>query len=104
MDIYNALYNRLDLHPSGWGLIINLDSDAIKQSRTVLHPARDWLEVVQVALLMSGGQLAEQGAAAVHQVRPGLVEISWHHKELLLPTQVALHGLRGALPFMSSVF
>ena len=104
MDIY--IYNYIPLGPAPeWvGLIIILDSDAIKQSRTVLHPARDWLEVVQVALLMSGGQLAEQGAAAVHQVRPGLVETSWHHKELLLPTQVALHGLRGALPFMSSVF
>ena len=79
------------------GVIIILDGDAINQSRAVLHTARDWLEVVQIALLMSGGQLAEQGAAAVHQVRPGFVEISRHHKELLLPTQVALHGL-SALP------
>ena len=43
---------------------------------------------------MPCGQLSKQGPATIHQVRPSFVEISRHHKELLLPTQVAAHGLK----------
>ena len=70
---------------------------------------------------MSGGQVAEQGPAAVHQIGPGLVVVGRDHEKLLsvqdlnsfplhfsrllstiisnidytvlLPTQVAVHGL-----------
>lgn len=62
--------------------------------KVLLHLSRDRLEVVQIALLMPRGQLSKQGSATVHQVRPSFVEISGHHKELLLPTQVAAHGLK----------
>ena len=60
----------------------------------LLHLSWDRLEVVQIPLLMPRGQLSEQGPATVHQVRPSFVKISGHHKELLLPTQVAAHGLK----------
>lgn len=62
--------------------------------RVLLHLSGDRLEVVQIALLMPRGQLSKQGPATIHQVRPSFVEISRQHKELLLPTQVAAHGLK----------
>ena len=43
--------------------------------------SRNWLEVVQVSLLVSGGQLAEQGPAAVHQVRALLEHAGGQHEE-----------------------
>ncbi|CAE6962534.1 unnamed protein product [Symbiodinium natans] len=68
----------------------HLSLDNVQQ---LLHAAGDRLEVVQVSLLMAGRQLAEQRAAGVHQVRPGLEVLGTEHEELLLPSQVAEHAL-----------
>ena len=64
--------------------------DVVQQ---LLHAAGDRLEVVQVSLLMTGRQLAEERAAGVHQVGASLVVGGAQHEELLLPSQVAEHAL-----------
>ena len=53
---------------------------AIQQLR---HGARNGLEIVQVALLVPCGQLAEERPPAVHEVRPGLVMPRVDDEELL---------------------
>eukprot|EP00438_Fugacium_kawagutii_P022560 Skav202591 [mRNA] locus=scaffold1305:154263:154660:+ [translate_table: standard] len=42
---------------------------------------------------MPGGQGAKQSSAAVHQIWASFVVISRDHKELLLPTKIAVHRL-----------
>ena len=48
----------------------------LRDVQKLLHLARDGLEVVQVSLLVPGGELAEERAAGVHQVGPGLEVLS----------------------------
>mmetsp|Transcript_86487 Transcript_86487/g.137279 ORF Transcript_86487/g.137279 Transcript_86487/m.137279 type:complete len:329 (-) Transcript_86487:409-1395(-) len=55
---------------------------------------RDGLEVVQISLLVTSWKLAKEGPAAIHQIRAGLVVSRREDEELLLPSKVAVHGLR----------
>mmetsp|Transcript_33006 Transcript_33006/g.61868 ORF Transcript_33006/g.61868 Transcript_33006/m.61868 type:complete len:324 (-) Transcript_33006:51-1022(-) len=78
------------LHGHGAANLQHLSLNVVQKG---LHAARHGLEVVQVSLLVAGGQLSEEGSAGVHQVRTGLVQVSPHHEELLLPAKVAEHAL-----------
>ena len=59
----------------------------------LLNFPRNGLEVIQISLLMTCGQRAKQGPPTVHQIWSSFVVCSRDHKELLLPAQIAVHGL-----------
>mmetsp|Transcript_83682 Transcript_83682/g.234440 ORF Transcript_83682/g.234440 Transcript_83682/m.234440 type:complete len:340 (+) Transcript_83682:1482-2501(+) len=60
----------------------------------LVHLRRRRRKVVQLRLLVAGGELADERAAAIHQVRPLPVELGAHDEELLLPTQEGVDDLR----------
>mmetsp|Transcript_76540 Transcript_76540/g.215306 ORF Transcript_76540/g.215306 Transcript_76540/m.215306 type:complete len:430 (+) Transcript_76540:477-1766(+) len=53
----------------------------------------DRREVVEIAHLVALRQLADQRAAAIHEVRTLAVQVSPDHEELLLPTEVGVDRL-----------
>mmetsp|Transcript_125776 Transcript_125776/g.363867 ORF Transcript_125776/g.363867 Transcript_125776/m.363867 type:complete len:241 (-) Transcript_125776:182-904(-) len=63
-----------------------------------LHLRRWWCEVVELALLIAAGQLADQRAPAVDQIRALLVQVRLDDKKLLLPTEVGVNGLDAPAP------
>mmetsp|Transcript_30855 Transcript_30855/g.37860 ORF Transcript_30855/g.37860 Transcript_30855/m.37860 type:complete len:257 (+) Transcript_30855:1143-1913(+) len=71
---------------------IDLQHLSLHGIQKFLDFSRDWLEVIQIALLVPGGQGAKQSPATIHQVRTSFVMISRDHEKFLFPAQVAVHG------------
>mmetsp|Transcript_149838 Transcript_149838/g.363969 ORF Transcript_149838/g.363969 Transcript_149838/m.363969 type:complete len:211 (+) Transcript_149838:271-903(+) len=78
------------LHGHGAADPEHLGLDLVQE---LLHPEGHGSKVVQLSLLVAGGQLPNKRAPAVDQVGPLLVHLRGHDEELLLPAEVGVHDL-----------
>lgn len=58
----------------------------------VLHQSGYCVEIIQISILVLLWQSAKERASAIHQIGSLLVQVGWNNEELLLPSQITIHG------------